>query len=66
MLGRKNHYGSRSKHGAEVAAILYTMIETCRRCGVDPEHYLGEALRRALSEPGAALLPHALLRGPSG
>ena len=66
VLGRKNHYGSRSKHGAEVAAILYTMIETCRRCGVDPEHYLGEALRRALNEPGAALLPHALLRGPSG
>lgn len=66
VLGRKNHYGSRSRHGTEVAAILYTLIETCRRCGVDPEHYLREALKRALSDPGAGLLPQALQGSSSG
>jgi transposase len=65
VLGRKNHYGSRSKRGTEVAAILYTLVETCRRCGVDPEHYLREALKRALSDPGGGLLPQALLHRTS-
>ena len=66
VVGRKNHYGSRSVRGTEVAAILYTMVETCRLCGVDPEYYLREALMRAVTCRGAALLPQALPRGPSG
>ncbi len=37
VLGRKNHYGSRSVRGTQVAAIMYSLIETCILCGVDPE-----------------------------
>lgn len=30
VVGRKNHYGSKSRRGTEVAAIFYTLIETAR------------------------------------
>lgn len=28
VLGRKNHYGSKSKRGTEVATLFYSLIET--------------------------------------
>jgi len=30
VVGRKNHYGSRSVRGTQVAAIFYTLCETAR------------------------------------
>ena len=62
VLGRKNHYGSRSVRGTQVAAISYTLIETCVLCGVDPEAYLGFVARAALRQPGTAVLPHEFAR----
>ena len=59
-LGRKNHYGSRSKRGTEVAALFYSLIETAKLAGVNPKIYLLEATHAALLNPGTALLPHAL------
>lgn len=61
VLGRKNHYGSRSKRGTEVAAIFYSLSETAKLAGVEPRAYLLHATRRALAEPGTATLPHNLL-----
>jgi len=56
VLGRKNHYGSRSKRGTEVAALFYSIIETCKLVGVDPQDYLTAATHAALKgEP--AMLP---------
>ncbi|MFN7955781.1 MAG: IS66 family transposase [bacterium] len=60
VVGRKNHYGSRSKRGTEVAALFYSLLETAKLCGVDPKHYLTEAAHRAIDKPGALLLPHNL------
>ena len=60
-LGRKNYYGSRSKRGTEMAAAFYSLIETAKLCGVDPEYYLSQAARRAIENPGTATLPHDLL-----
>jgi len=57
VVGRKNHYGSRSKRGAEVAAILYTLLETAKLSGVDPRAYLRHAAIRAITTPGAVTLP---------
>ncbi len=62
VLGRKNHYGSRSVRGTQVAAILYTLIETCILCGVDPQEYLRFAARAALRCPGTAVLPQEFAR----
>jgi transposase len=46
-LGRKNHYGSKSRDGTETAAILYSLLETAKRVGVDPEGYLCAAVLAA-------------------
>jgi len=36
-VGRKNHYGSKSKRGTEVAAILYSLIESAKLNGLEPK-----------------------------
>jgi transposase len=57
VLGRKNHYGSRSKRGTQVAAMLYSLVGSARLSGVNPEAYLRVAALRAIrGEP--VLLPH--------
>jgi transposase len=57
VVGRKNHYGSRSRRGTEVAAILYSLLESAKLCGVEPKAYLRAAVLAALNgEP--PLLPH--------
>jgi transposase len=59
VLGRKNHYGSRSKRGTQVAAMLYSLVGSARLSGVNPEAYLRVATVRAIrGEP--VLLPHEL------
>lgn len=57
VLGRKNHYGSRSVRGTEVAAQLYSILETVKLCGVDPRAYLQLAVEAALDGRTYAL-PH--------
>ena len=47
VLGRKNFYGSRSIDGADVAAIMYTLIESCKKVELDPRGYLLATLRNA-------------------
>ena len=59
VVGRKNHYGSKSKRGTETAAVFYSLLETAKLCGVDPARYLREA---ALADArGEVLLPHELV-----
>jgi len=60
VLGRKNHYGSRSQRGTEVAALFYSLIESAKLCGVDPKAYLLQAVHAALATPGTVTLPHTL------
>lgn len=60
VVGRKNHYGSKSKRGTEVAAIFYTLFETAKLSNVDPRTYVTEAARRAIEKPGAVTLPSNL------
>ena len=60
VVGRKNHYGSKSKRGTVVAAIFYSLFESAKLIGVNPEQYVLEAARRAISCPGTVTLPHDL------
>ncbi len=57
VIGRKNHYGSRSKRGTEVAAILYSLTESAKLAGDEPYAYLLKATRAALENPGTVTLP---------
>jgi hypothetical protein len=60
VVGRKNHYGSKSKRGTEVAAIFYTLFETAKLSGVDPCAYITLAAKRAIADHGAVTLPSDL------
>jgi transposase len=55
VVGRKNHYGSKSRRGTEVASRLYTILETCKLHDVDPAAYLHAAATSA--DRGEVLLP---------
>lgn len=59
VVGRKNHYGSRSRRGCEVAALFYSLIETAKLCGAEPKSYLLRATSEALDHPGAVTLPNS-------
>jgi transposase len=55
VVGRKNHYGSKSRSGTQVAATLYTILETLKLHDIDPSTYLVAAIEAA--DRGEALLP---------
>lgn len=59
VLGRKNHYGSRSERGTEVAALFYSLIESAKLAGVEPDAYLRTAARAAI-RGDTVPLPHEL------
>jgi transposase len=49
-VGRKNHRGSHSLETAEVAAIWYSVIATCKQHEVSPREYLRATLRAILQK----------------
>lgn len=61
VVGRKNHYGSRSKRGAEVAAIFYTLFESAKLSGVEPKAYVLRAAHAAIAAKDTVTLPTVLL-----
>ena len=45
-LGRKNYLFVGSQAGGRAAAVAYTLIETAKLCGADPEAWLADTLAR--------------------
>ena len=39
VVGRKTWYGTHSRRGAETAAILFSLVESCKLVGVNPREY---------------------------
>jgi transposase len=59
VLGRKNHYGSRSERGTQVAALLYSLIDSAQLADINPHDYLRRAVHAALD--GVQIpLPHEI------
>ncbi len=50
-LGRKNSLFMRSGAGGQRAAAIYSLIETVKLSGLDPEGYLREVLGRIAGHP---------------
>jgi transposase len=48
VVGRKNHYGSKSERGTQVAALLYSLCESAKLACIDPRVYLRGAIWSAL------------------
>lgn len=62
VVGRKNHYGSKSRSGTQVASTFYSLLETAKLHGVDPRAYLRAAIVAA--DHGHVLLPWEMSRPP--
>jgi transposase len=60
VVGRKNHYGSKSEQGTRVAALFYSLIDSAVLAGVNPETYLPRAVYAALSGERIPL-PHEVV-----
>jgi hypothetical protein len=48
VMGRKTWYGTHSKRGALTAAILFSIVETCKLVGVNPRQYFQELVKDML------------------
>lgn len=60
-MGRKNYYFAGSHDGARRAAVLYSLLGTCRLNKVNPWQWLSDVLRRMHSQSAREklnLLPH--------
>ena len=51
VLGRKNYLFAGSEVGGESAAILYSLMETCKQNEIDPEAYLADVLLKVHYHP---------------
>jgi len=48
VIGRKNHYGSRSERGTQVAAIFYSVLESALLNDLDPRDFVEYAVKRQI------------------
>lgn len=53
VVGRKTWYGTHSEQGAETAAILFSIVETCKLNGVNPKEYFNKLVQDLLSKKPA-------------
>ena len=61
VVGRKNHYGSRSLRGTQVAALFYSLLESAKLVGIDPAAYLRTAVEAAFAGQQIPL-PHEIAK----
>ena len=54
-LGRRNYLFCGSDNGGRTAAVLYSLIATCRRHGLDPYAYLRDVIARISDHPAHRL-----------
>ncbi|MDP3460530.1 MAG: transposase, partial [Hyphomonas sp.] len=54
-LGRRNWTFAGSDRGGERAAAIYTLLQTAKLNGVDPQAWLADVLARIASHPAARL-----------
>ena len=58
-VGRRNWLFAGSPRGGRAAATIYTLVESCKQAGVDPQAYLADVLTRIATHPASRV--HELL-----
>ncbi|NBV87883.1 MAG: IS66 family transposase, partial [Verrucomicrobia bacterium] len=61
VIGRKTWYGTHSKHGAATAAILFSLVESCKLNRINPRKYI-QALVSGIHAGQAPFTPHEYMR----
>ncbi len=59
VIGRKTWYGTHSKQGAETAAILFSLVESCKLNQINPREYF-KKLVASLHRGQSPFTPHEL------
>ncbi len=54
-IGRKNWLFVGNEQGGEAAAVILSLIQTCRALGINPREYLEDIMRRLMSHPANKL-----------
>lgn len=49
VMGRKNFNGSKTINGADVMAVLYSVIETCKKAEIPPTDYIKDAILKNIN-----------------
>lgn len=49
VVGRKTWYGTHSERGAETAAVLFSIVETCKLNGVNPKSFFDQITKDLLA-----------------
>lgn len=57
VVGRRNHFGSKSRRGTYTASIFYSIIETAKLNGINPESYLRAIAVAAQDDDTAVVMP---------
>ena len=68
-LGRKNWLFAGSERGAKRAAVIYSLVASCKLCGHDPYAYFRDVLTRVSTHPASRideLLPSQWVKPASG
>ncbi|MHB2029829.1 MAG: IS66 family transposase [Acidimicrobiales bacterium] len=63
VVGRNNHHGSNNLKTAQMAAVFYSIVETCKINGVDPRRYLMMAMTAILTKKPVPM-PWDLVENP--
>lgn len=48
-IGRKNWLFVGNEDGGDAAAVIYSLVQTCRALGINPREYLEDVMRRLMS-----------------
>ena len=64
VVGRRTWLGTHSKRGAQTAAILFTLVESCKLLGVNPRAYF-KALIEDLHQGKTAYSPYQFKSQPT-
>jgi transposase len=54
-IGRKNWLFAGSMRGGRAAAVIYTLVESCKLAGVDVLAYLADVLVRVATHPASRI-----------
>jgi transposase len=55
VIGRKNWLFAGNEAGAERAAVIYSLVSSCKLCGIDPFVYLRDVLDRVSTHPAGKI-----------
>jgi len=55
VIGRKNWLFAGNDNGGQRAAVIYSLVASCKLCGIDPFAYLRDVIDRVSTHPASKI-----------